>query len=196
MALSYPISTPTTIGIESITIRPFNATAKTSSPFSYQEQVYSWGGQAWSAEVTIPAVKRDLSAEWVSFLVSLKGQEGTFLLGDPNYAEPRGTATSVSVSGSLASDTITVGSINGTLLKGDYIQLGGGSSAKLHMVLEDISGTGTYNVWPNLRSTYSSEAGVLSSPKGVFRLDQSNQEWGIDSNSQYALSFSAREVIT
>ena len=94
MAISYPLATPTTIGIESIELRAVNAVAISQSPFTYQQQVISHGGQKWEASVSIPPVRRDLAAPWKAMLTALKGQTGTFLLGDPDYATPQGTALS------------------------------------------------------------------------------------------------------
>lgn len=91
MALTYPLSTPTTIGIESIELRAANAVAVSQSPFTYKQQVISHGGQKWEASVNIPSVRRDKAAEWKAMLVGLKGQVGTFLLGDPDYTTPQGT---------------------------------------------------------------------------------------------------------
>ena len=54
MALTYPLSTPTTIGIESIELRAVNAVATSQSPFTYKQQTVVHGGQRWEASVTIP----------------------------------------------------------------------------------------------------------------------------------------------
>ena len=51
MALSYPLDTPTTIGIESIELRAVNAVAVSQSPFTYKQQVVSHGGQKWEASL-------------------------------------------------------------------------------------------------------------------------------------------------
>ena len=141
------------------------------SPFTYKQQVIAHTGQKWEASVTIPSVRRDKAAEWKAMLVALKGQTGTFLLGDPDYTSPRGTVTSCAVTGNAGEDTVDV-TMTGSLLAGDYIQLGGGSSAKLHQVLIDQTGNGQLEIWPALRSDYTSEAAITDSPKGVFRLNQ------------------------
>ena len=94
MALSYPLATPTSIGIESIELRAVNAVATSQSPFTYKQQIISHGGQKWEASVNIPSVHRDKAAQWKALLVGLKGQTGTFLLGDPDYATPQGTVSS------------------------------------------------------------------------------------------------------
>lgn len=195
MAISYPLDTPTTIGIESIELRAFNAVSTSQSPFTSKQQVIAHTGQKWEASVTIPSVRRDKAAEWKAMLVALKGQTGTFLLGDPDYVSPRGTVTSCAVTGSAGDDTVAV-TMTGSLLAGDYIQLGSGSSAKLHQVLIDQTGNGQLEIWPALRSDYTSETAITDSPKGVFRLNQNVSAWSINNASFYGISFEAVEVIT
>lgn len=196
MAISYPLDTPTTIGIESIELRAMNAVTTSQSPFTYKQQVISHQGQIWSASVSIPSVRRDLAADWKAFLMALKGSVGTFLLGDPDYATPRGTisGTNNTLSGTAGDSTVSV-TMTGTLLAGDYIQLGTGSAARLHQVLVDQSGSGNLEIWPDLRSTYSGETVIYSSPKGVFRLGQSTTTWSINNASFYGISFDAIEAL-
>ena len=194
MALSYPLATPTTIGIESIELRAVNAVAVSQSPFTYKQQIVSHGGQKWEASVNIPSVHRDKAAEWKAMLVGLKGQAGTFLLGDPDYTTPQGTVSSCVLTGDAGDDNATV-VMTGTLKAGDYIQLGTGSGAKLHQVLLDQSGDGTIQIWPSLRSTYSSATVVFNSPKGVFRLATNMTSWSINNASIYGISFEAVEAV-
>ena len=195
MAITYPLNTPTTIGIESIELRAMNAVAVSQSPFTYKQQVIAHQGQIWSASVSIPSVRRDLAADWKAMLVALKGSVGTFLLGDPDYATPRGTVSGTpTLSGTAGDSTVSV-TMTGTLLAGDYIQLGTGSAARLHQVLVDQSGSGNLEIWPDLRSTYSGETVIYSSPKGVFRLGNSTTSWSIDNASFYGISFEAIEAL-
>jgi hypothetical protein len=195
MALSYPLNTPTTIGIESIELRAVNAVAVSQSPFTYKQQVISHGGQKWEASVTIPSVHRDKAAEWKALLVGLKGQVGTFLLGDPDYTTPQGTVSSCTLTGDAGDETVTV-VMTGTLKAGDYIQLGSGSSAKLHQVLLDQDGDGSLEIWPALRSNYTGATVVFNNPKGVFRLSNNVTSWSINNASIYGISFEAVEALT
>lgn len=94
MAISYPLSLPTSIGIANITLTANNAVAISESPFTYQQQIVAHPGQRWSATVSVPPLRREYVEPWVAMLLSLKGQVGTFLLGDPNGATPRGSALS------------------------------------------------------------------------------------------------------
>jgi len=225
MALSFPLSTPSTIGIESIEIRAMNSVATSQSPFTYKQQIVSHGGQRWEASVNIPTVRRDLAADWKAFLTALKGQTGTFLLGDPDYSSPRGDVSSylgpdtdailtesgdfllsesggkilldraISISGNEGDESVTV-VMDGTLKAGDYIQIGSGSSARLHQVLQDQTGDGTLEIWPGLRSDYSPTSIIFNNPKGVFRLKENMNSWNINSASAYSISFEAVEAIT
>lgn len=195
MAITYPLSTPTTIGFESIEMRAVNAVTTSQSPFTYKQQVVAHQGQRWEASVFIPPVRRDLSADWKAFLTSLKGQYGTFLLGDPDYATPRGDVSSCTLSGSVGDETATV-VMTGTLEAGDYIQLGSGASAKLHQVLVSQTGNGSLEIWPKLRDTYSSETVVFTNPKGVFRLNGNISSWQINNASAYGINFEAVEALT
>ena len=192
--LSYPLATPTSIGIESIELRAVNAVATSQSPFTYKQQIISHGGQKWEASVNIPSVHRDKAAQWKALLVGLKGQTGTFLLGDPDYATPQGTVSSCTLTGSAGDETVTV-VMTGTLLAGDYIQLGSGSAAKLHQVLLDQDGDGSLEIWPALRSDYTSETVIFNAPKGVFRLATNISSWSINNASTYGISFEAVEAL-
>jgi hypothetical protein len=195
MAISYPLNTPTTIGFESIELRAVNATITSQSPFSYKQQVISHTGQRWEASVSIPSVLRDLAEPWAAFLTALKGQTGTFLLGDPLSATPRGTVSSCTLTGNAGDESVNV-TMTGSLLAGDYIQLGSGTTARLHKVLVDQSGSGTLEIWPALRSTYNSATVTTTNAKGVFRLNQNMSSWQISNANSYGIAFEAVEAIT
>mgnify|MGYP003630766465 CR=1 FL=1 len=191
----YPLSTPASIGIESIELSAVNAVATSSSPFTFKQQIISHGGQKWQASVNIPSVRRDLAAPWKAMLVGLKGQTGTFLLGDPDYATPQGTVSSCTLSGTAGDATVSV-VMTGSLKAGDYIQLGSSGTAKLHQVLLDQTGDGDLEIWPSLRSTYTSGTVVFNEAKGVFRLSSGVTSWSINNASSYGISFDAVEAIT
>jgi len=93
MDLSSPLNTPTNIGIANITLSAENAVAISQSPFTYQQQVVVHPGQRWAASISLPPMKRQDAEYWIAFLLSLKGQIGTFLLGDPNCVNAQGAAS-------------------------------------------------------------------------------------------------------
>lgn len=209
MAIVYPLSLPTVSGIRSIVLRTKNSVGLSQSPFTFKQQVISYGGQSWEADISLPPMSRDDAEEWVSFLLQLKGLEGTFLLGDPSGATPRGSAASVAgtpvvngasqTGGSLAIDGLPA-SATGYLKAGDYIQLGSGLGATLHKVLKDVdsnaSGEATLDVYPSVRSAPEDGATVtVSSAKGVFRLSSNQTQWSINEVTFFGLTFGAQEAI-
>ncbi len=194
MAISYPLSLPTNVGMASIELRARNTVAVSMSPFTYKQQTHSYDGQMWEADVTLPPMNRDDAESWVSFLMSLKGRAGTFLLYDPSAKSARGTATSATVTGSAGDDSLNV-VMTGTLKAGDYIQIGSASDATLHKVLVDQDGDGTLEVWPKLRKDRTSVAVDLTSASGLFRLASNETAWSVDNASFFGISFGATEVV-
>ena len=83
MAIIYPLSLPTATGIAQIEIRAINAVAYSRSPFTFSGQAHAYSGQMWQADVSLPPMKRDNAEQWIAWLISLRGQFGTFLLNDP-----------------------------------------------------------------------------------------------------------------
>lgn len=208
MAETYPINMPNS-NIASVRLIARNAVAVAASPFTFAQQVYRHQGQGWEADITLPAMKREDAEAWVSFLLRLRGQYGTFLLGDPNGATPRGSAsttpgTPVVNGASQTGDELNIDglpvSVSGYLLAGDYIQLGSGSTATLHKVLEDVdsnaSGEATLNLFPAVRTAPSDNATVtVSNAKGNFRLNANETSWDINTASIYGITFGAVEAL-
>ena len=211
MAITYPLSLPTSVGIADIQLRAASSIAVSSSPFTFKQQIVEHSGRRWEATVRIPPVRSDLAEEWVAFLLKLYGPKGTFLMGDPNMKTPRGSASTTPGTGPKVNGALSVGdseitaedlatSATGYLKAGDYIQLGSGSTASLHKVLEDVdtdaSGDATFEVWPPVRrSVADDEAIVVSNAKGRFRLASTVTSWDIDNSSFYGINFEAVEVI-
>ena len=210
MAYSYPLTLPTVTGIRSINLRARSVTGVSQSPFTLKQQVISHAGQQWEAEITLPPMTRDEGEEWVSFLVKLKGMTGTFLLGDPSAATPRGSAattpgTPLVKGGGQTGDTLTVdgcpASVSGYLKAGDYIQLGNNASATLHKVLNDSTTNGdgqtTLDIFPSIRTAPADNAAVIvSGAKGRFRLATNETNWSINEVTHFGISFAAMEVVS
>jgi hypothetical protein len=194
LAIAYPINTPTNIGIANITFMAESAVAISQSPFTFQQQVVAHPGQRWAASISLPPMKRQDAEPWVAFLLSLYGQVGTFLLSDPNCPAPRGTATSATLTGTAGSTSPTI-TMTGTLLAGDYISLGSGSSTRLHKVVQDRSGNGTVEIWPALRATVTDAVVDLTEAKGRFRLKDNITQWSINDISSYGITFDCVEAL-
>lgn len=194
MAISYPLTIPSYTGIRSVELRMVNSVALSRSPFTLSTQAHKYAGQMWQADITLPAMDYINAAKWFAWLGSLNGQYGTFLLGDPRRCTARGTATTATITGSAGDSSVTVTMI-GTLLAGDYFQLGSGSTARLYMVLQDRSGSGTMEIWPSLRATASSATATIATPRGLFRLSSNETIRTADEIGRYGITFGAMEAI-
>ena len=208
MAISYPLSLPTSIGIAQIELRATNAVAISRSPFTFGTQVHAYSGQSWQADVTLPSIRRDLAEDLVALLISLKGQFGTFYLGDPNAVTPRGSARdtdTILVNGATSSgNTLAIDSApasrTGYLKAGDYMQVGTGTSRQLFKVLADAntnwSGQATVDIWPDVRTSIANNAAVtVENTKGIFRLASNEQAFSINEASIYGITFGAMEAL-
>lgn len=203
---TYPISFLSHTGVRSVELRAVNAVIYEMSPFTFAGQAQASSGQMWQADVTLPPMKREDAEKWIAWLVSLRGQFGTFNMGDPSAATPRGVATGTPrVNGAsqtgedLNIDGCTV-NVTGWLKAGDYIQLGSGATATLHKVLADVntnaSGETTLSLWPHIRSAPADNATVVvSDTVGRFRLASNESSWSVNEASIYGITFSAREAI-
>lgn len=176
------------------------------SPFTASQQVYKYSGQYWEADITLRPMTRDEAEYWISFMLKLNGAYGTFLLGDPNGATPRGVATGtplVKGANQTGNELLTDGwtnSITGILKAGDYIQLGTGASARLHKVLDDVNsdsgGNATLTIYPALRSSPADNSAItVNNAKGVFRLSSNQTAWDIRESAIYGITFGAREAL-
>lgn len=208
MAITYPLNLPTNTGIASIEFRALNAVAYSRSPFTFAGQAHEYAGKMWTADITLPAMKRSDAEQWVAWLISLKGKLGTFYLGDPLATTPLGSARNsdgLLVDGAVSSgDTIDIDgaptSQTDYLKAGDYLQIGTGTSRQLFKVLADVdtdgTGSATVDVWPNVRTTIADNASVtVESTQGIFRLVSNEQAYSINEASIYGISFGAIEAL-
>lgn len=203
---TYPISFLSHTGVRSVELRATNAVIYEMSPFTFAGQAQASSGQMWQADVTLPPMKREDAEKWIAWLVSLRGQFGTFNMGDPSAATPRGVATGTPrVNGAsqtgedLNIDGCTA-NVTGWLKAGDYIQLGAAGTATLHKVLADVdtnaSGQTTLSLWPHIRSAPADNATVVvSDTVGRWRLASNESSWSVNEASIYGITFSAREAI-
>ena len=203
---TYPISFLSHTGVRSVELRAVNAVIYEMSPFTFAGQAQASSGQMWQADVTLPPMKREDAEIWIAWLVSLRGRFGTFNMGDPSAATPRGVATGTPlVNGSnqtgetLAIDGCTA-NVTGWLKAGDYVQLGAAGTATLHKVLADVntnsSGETTLSLWPHVRSAPLDDATVVvTDAVGRWRLSSNESSWSVNEASIYGITFSAMEAI-
>ena len=206
MATTYPLTLPSHTGRRSMELRATNAVTVERSPFTYASQAQASAGQMWQADVTLPPMIRADAERWVAWLVSLRGQFGTFTMGDPIGATPRGAIGGTplvngasQVGEDLAIDGCTA-NVTGWLRAGDYVQLGTASSATLHKVLADVntnaSGQATLLLWPHIRTAPANNATVIvTNTVGRWRLASNESSWSVNEASIYGISFSCMEAI-
>jgi len=196
MSIIYPISMPSGNAVSSVTFTAVNAVAYSRSPFTFQGQSHAYAGEMWQADITLKPMAEGDAEAWSAWLTSLRGQHGKFYLGNPfrNSLRSSSAPTSVTISGAAGARSVTV-AMTGTLLAGDYFQLGSGTSARLYKVLEDQTDGGTLEIWPSLRATASSATAAISSPVGAFRLASNEVSWSVNNLRHYGMSFGAIEAI-
>ena len=205
MAITYPLSLPTHVTPRTVELTAVNAVAYSMSPFTFSGQAHAYAGQMWQVDITLPQMRREDANIWIAWLVSLKGQTGRFLIGDPTCTAPQGSANTslgtpvitdqtgenIDVTGAATSQT-------NWLVAGDYIQIGAASTATLHQVLQnastDASGNVTLEVWPGVRGTRSGSI-TVNNPVGNFRLASNQQSWNVSEASTYGITFGAMEAI-
>jgi len=201
MAVSYPLALPTARGVAQVTIRHRKIVGLSASPFAaLAQQTYEWpGNELWEADIALPAMVRADAAPWISFLVSLDGPIGTFLMGDRSATQPRGAAAQtpgtpqVAVGGATGKELAIktgLGVVANYLRAGDWLQLGAAGTSRLYMVMKDVSlaadGHATVDIRPALRfATVVNETIVLAAPKGVWRLAGGTSEYMVDTASHY-----------
>jgi hypothetical protein len=204
MAIAYPVNLPSRAPAR-LVFRAIDVVGVDDSPLTLQQTVYEWEGDRWELDVEVPPMQNRAHAEaWVAFLLKLRGRRGTFLAGHSGYAGARGTwsAGAPQVNGAAAAKLRTLPIKNlaagATGKEGDWLQLGAGSSSRLHKLLQDFTADGSGNasieIWPATRAAYSNgDAITLAAPKGLFRLASNAREWSIELAQIYGLRFSAVE---
>lgn len=203
---TYPISFLSHTGVRSVELRAVNAVIYEMSPFTFAGQAQASSGQMWQADVSLPPMKREDAEKWIAWMVSLRGQFGTFNMGDPSAATPRGVATGTPLvnGASQTGENLNIdgctANVTGWLKAGDYIQLGSAGTATLHKVLADVdtngSGQATLSLWPHIRSAPADNATVVvSDTVGRWRLASNESSWSVNEASIYGITFSAREAI-
>lgn len=206
MAISYPLTPPSSPIEREISLVAKAIVAVSVSPFTFSQQAQAHQGQAWALSMSLPPMERADAEAWVAFLLKLNGRQGTFLFGATHWATPRGVATGTPLvnggsqtGNELVTDGWTTG-ITGILKTGDMIQLGSGASARLHKVLEDVDsdggGNATLLIWPSLRTSPADDAAiVVSSAKGLFRLVANQVGWDVTVAQHFGLSIEAEEAL-
>ncbi len=173
------------VGFQKMTMRLKSATQISTSPFTFDQQVHEHQGVRWEAEVTLPPLKQSEAKEVEAFFASLRGQSGTFTMGNPLH---NATATGTITSGTRNETTVT-GTLGGAVA-GDYFEVNGNL-----YIITNIDST-TFDIMPPLRTAITSATTLdFSLPKGSWRLASNEVEWDINQSSFYSFTFACIEAI-
>lgn len=173
------------------------------SPISNTIQTVEAQGARWMATYSLPPMKRSQAAEWMAFLVQLRGRAGRFYGFDPKGKVPLGRAIAeiplVKGDSQTGTSLITDGwspSVANALKKGDYFSV----NNELKMITENIDsdsgGNATLVFEPPLRaSPTNNQAVTVESATCIMMLSDDKQSmWDESTFKLYGLSFSAEEV--
>ena len=111
------------------------------SPFSFKYKTQEFDGVYWSADVTLPPMRRSTAVNWQSFLMQLKGQQNYFKFADPdaltntgtyntNYliSDPRINDTNETLSFSASTITAATSGTFDDVIVGDFIHITGATN--------------------------------------------------------------------
>ena len=184
------------------------AISESESPFSLNTQIYDWGGARFEGEMTLDATSYDEACELKAFLSNAKGKANKFLYGDPEYlvrgARGSKLGTPVVDGAAQVGDILNVRGFDNSeinlLKKGDYIQLGLESAAKLYQVTEDVSSnaSGKASIKLNrslLDSPADDESVIINNAKSVFRLAENNIEWSANPTGISSITIPIKEAL-
>jgi hypothetical protein len=203
MAISYPLDLPALRFVNAFRFDLLRTVAVSSSPFTGQQQVYEWPAALWQCAFEVMAKAGAESAALDAFALSLRGRVGTVMIGPRHAPRPRGTALTSGVTvfaGGAVAGAREIGlaglGAGRTLLTGDYLQVGAGAAARLHMAVETATGDGSGAAWvtvePPLRAAYANGTAVtLVAPKVAMRstLDRFDAPLGPSGIRTCAFSF-------
>ena len=194
----YPLSLPK--GIVSVSFEGRSSIATTRNPFSFQTFRQDWGGDGWSATVSVAIRTPEQIGEWRAFLLSLTNGRGSFLLHDPSYTGAKGFIAVDAVidgGGQLGTSIDLRGMPENEicLCAGDYFEIANRLYTVLENVTADAQGACTVPIFPSLRDAPSDGTPLtFEYPKGRFRLRGAGKIVGLSQNL-YRVGFSAEEDI-
>lgn len=202
MAVTYPLTPPSTPGFRTARFGLLANTAIYQSPLSKTEQSLERAGSIWRATYTLPIMAADAASEWTAFFVSLRGRVGTFSGFDPLRTSPRGIGTGTPlVNGasqtghSLITDGWTI-SQTGIMKAGDPLEVGGYYYMMAEDVNSDGSGNATLEIEPKLRTSPATNAPItVTNPKVIMRLAADDIGWNESTAGFYGFQFNAMESL-
>lgn len=206
MTTSYPLSIPRPNQVRSLTLRHTVVAGANESPFTKARQVYLWPGERWEAELTLVPLKEKDAGAWRALFMQLDGTVGTFLAGTPARPYSLGVAgwnpgTPLVDGAGQTGESLSIKGLPASraryLVAGDFIQLGSGSTTRLHMVVADVdsdsSGKATLTLRPRIKTAPADNAAVVvANALGIWSL-AARFEWPTDNAGLSAITVSLVE---
>jgi hypothetical protein len=190
-APTYPLAMPRDDKIKSLRLGFRPVSGSNESPFTFQRQVFQWSGERWFGELALVPLQPVDAGAFHAFFMSLDGVKGTFLAGNPNRSVSMGQARLLPGTPVVNGTGQTGQSLNirglpasrsGYLVPGDHVQLGTGSTTRLHMVMQavnsDANGKATVVVRPRIKTAPADGAPlVVADAHGIWSLASNDYSW-------------------
>jgi hypothetical protein len=193
--ITYPLSTPAALlKTNKVTWRAKTAVSITRGQFTGQTKAFAHQGEWWELEIETAKMTRPSADQLEAFIVSLRGQYGTFKYGDPARKAPQGGLSGPwAVNGTIAagSRTVPAGYGAGAFSVGDWLQIG----AQLVRVINVID-SGHFDVFPIFRSAIPDGTPIIyNGAQGIFRLSgEVDLSYGLSKNAFGPYVISAMEA--
>jgi hypothetical protein len=206
MTITYPLNVPARAAISSTAFRMVDVIGVNQSPYTLSVETQEHAGKRWEVDVSLIPMIQPQANDWIAFLASLRGQYGTFLLGDVINRNPAGAATGTPLvkganqkGASILIDGCTPNVAN-WLKAGDWVQFGTGMNSRLHRCLTNVdsnsSGEVTLDLWPGPRTFLADNQDVIvRNTVGVWRLAGNDRGYSQSSGQIYTMNFSAIEAL-
>lgn len=154
----------------------------------FGSQAVEVSSPVWMVTIESSTMTELKGGAWKAFLLQLKGKINNIALWDMKRPIPLGTMRGAmtlnaqAVSGATTLSIIASGEVSKTLLAGDLLGLGTGTTQQVCMVTTDATSDGSgiisVTVEPALRNTHNAAAAVTwDKPKALFRQTQSKSGW-------------------
>ena len=191
----------TDIDVRAIELTSNQPTVRTTS-LSGRQQVRSFGGQFYTASISMPEMTEKNLRRVYAFLVKQRGGRTTFTIAPHNLKQVTGTqGTSVGCnSASAGATSVTLDSGTSLYKAGDMIRFldsGDTTHDKAYMITQDQSGTTTINFEPPLVKDVSASALVKSGSEFEMRvrLADDNITYSMDESGYGTLEFDIVEAV-
>lgn len=192
------ITYPETLTVPSALWRQVRRDLSYSSIFGSQAVEIS--PPLWAVSLEANALKEKNSGAWKALLIGLKGKTNNLALWDMARPAPigtmRGTMTlnTSAAQGATTLSIIAASEAAKTLLQGDLLGIGSGTTRQVVMVTADATANGSgiisVTVEPPLRNAGTAGASIVwDKPVALFRRKDSESQWKY-SNGQMASGFS------